>query len=213
LKPRFTVIILLFGVAAVALMGIVHGFLNKHEAPATPPTEVPAENASSQGASNTVVDPQAGGNIAMTAEEQAALKRQKDLDAVNDALGNGQGDLQAMLEIANRLENPDAEVRTVAREAAVHLGDTNIIPFLNTALNNLQDAREKVAIMDAIEYLSIPVAPEGYPDPAVEAILTNPMTIGKFGPQMKRRAQPKAGRAAAPEAPAQAPPAVTPGTP
>jgi hypothetical protein len=149
----------------------------------------------------------------MTAEEQAALMKQKDLDAVNDALASNDGDPRAMLEIANRLENPDAEVRTAAREAAVHLGDTNIIPYLTKALNNLQNPREKVAIMDAMEYLQIPVAPEGYPDPALEAMLTNSTTIGGLGPLMKRRPQPNAGRAATPAAPAPAPATLPPGTP
>lgn len=214
MKPKFTLVILLLGVAVLALMGIMHSTLNEHKALATAPTVVPAENGSSQVASNVAVDPQAGGNTAMTAEEQAALMKQKDLDAVNDALASNDGDPRAMLEIASRLENPDDEVRTAAREAAVHLGDTNIIPYLTTALTDLQNPREKVAIMDAIEYLSIPVAPEGYPDPALEAMLTNSTAIGKFGPQTKRRPQPKVGgRAAAPAAPAQAPPAVPPGTP
>ena len=70
-------------------MGIIHNAMNKREVPVAPPPDGPAENASAQAATNAMVDLLAGGNIAMTAAEQAALMKQKDLDAVNDALGSG----------------------------------------------------------------------------------------------------------------------------
>ena len=170
-------------------MGLVHNALNKREVTVITPPDRLVEKGSLQAASNAPVEPQAGGNIAMTTEEQAALKKQKDLDAVSEALASGQGDMEAMLAIANRLENSDAEVRTAAREAAVHLGDTNIIPFLTMALYNIQDAREKVGVMDAIEYLKLPSAPEGYPDhpdPEMEAMMNNAAARAKFGRQFDR---------------------------
>jgi len=142
------------------------------------------------------------------------MLKEKDVEAVNEALANGHDDPLAMLEIAKRLENPDAEVRTAAREAAVHLGDTNILPYLNAALDNLQDPREKVAIMDAIAYLQIPLAPQEPVDPALAAMLTNPMPARGFAPPTNRRAQPKANPGANPAAPAmpsqQQPPAAVP---
>ena len=200
------------GVAALALMGVLHGLGNKPEVPPASPAEIPPANASAQEVTNAAVDPQTAGNIAMTAEEQAEAAKQKDLDAVNDALGNGQGDMQATLEIANRLENKDPEVRTAAREAAAHLGDTNIIPYLVTALSNLQDPREKVAILDTIEYLKIAPIPESYANAAMEAMLTNTTGGAKFGPQAKRPAKPKAASAPA-AAPAAQPAADPQGTP
>ena len=60
--------------------------------------------------------------IAMTPDEEKAIKKQKDLDAINDALVAGERDPNSMMAIANQLDNPDKEVRTAAREAAVHLG-------------------------------------------------------------------------------------------
>jgi hypothetical protein len=150
----------------------------------------------------------------MTANEQTAFQKQKDLDAVNDALLSSDGDPRAMLEVASRLENSDAEVRTAARESAVHLGDTNIIPYLNSALNNLKDPREKVAIMDAIAYLQIPSAAETARDPALESILTNsapiPRRLQPMDPAAALNAKRRGAAGTAPAAPAQTPPAAAP---
>ena len=121
---------------------------------------------------------------------------------------------RAMLEVASRLENSDAEVRTAARESAVHLGDTNIIPYLNSALNNLKDPREKVAIMDAIAYLQIPSAAETARDPALESILTNsapiPRRLQPMDPAAALNAKRRGAAGTAPAAPAQTPPAAAP---
>jgi len=215
LKPKFVLVILLLGVAALALMGIIHGVVNKREGPAQPSPVVPPEKAeASQTTSNVPVNAQATSNIAMTANEQTAFQKQKDLDAVNDALLSSDGDPRAMLEVASRLENSDAEVRTAAREAAVHLGDTNIIPYLNSALNNLKDQREKVALMDAIAYLQIPSAAETARDPALESILTNsapiPRRLQPMDPAAAVNAKRRGAAGTAPAAPAQTPPAAAP---
>ena len=215
LKPKFVLVILLLGVAALALMGIMHGVVNKREGPAQPSPVVPPEKAeASQTTSNVPVNAQATSNIAMTANEQTAFQKQKDLDAVNDALLSSDGDPRAMLEVASRLENSDAEVRTAARESAVHLGDTNIIPYLNSALNNLKDPREKVAIMDAIAYLQIPSAAETARDPALESILTNsapiPRRLQPMDPAAALNAKRRGAAGTAPAAPAQTPPAAAP---
>jgi flagellar basal body-associated protein FliL len=215
LKPKFVLVILLLGVAALALMGIIHGVVNKREGPAQPSPVVPPEKAeASQTTSNVPVNAQATSNIAMTANEQTAFQKQKDLDAVNDALLSSDGDPRAMLEVASRLENSDAEVRTAARESAVHLGDTNIIPYLNSALNNLKDPREKVAIMDAIAYLQIPSAAETARDPALESILTNsapiPRRLQPMDPAAALNAKRRGAAGTAPAAPAQTPPAAAP---
>ena len=215
LKPKFVLVILLLGVAALALMGIMHGVVNKREGPAQPPPVVPPEKAeASQTTSNVPVNAQATSNIAMTANEQTAFQKQKDLDAVNDALLSSDGDPRAMLEVASRLENSDAEVRTAARESAVHLGDTNIIPYLNSALNNLKDPLEKVAIMDASAYLQIPSAAETARDPALESILTNsapiPRRLQPMDPAAALNAKRRGAAGTAPAAPAQTPPAAAP---
>ena len=54
------------------------------------------------------------------------------------------------------VKDPEPEVRKEALEALQQLGDTNAIPELEEIARNIQDPREKVAVMDVIEYLKLP---------------------------------------------------------
>jgi hypothetical protein len=143
-------------------MGVIHGKFNKPQPPAQAvdsSNSVRAESttpAQSPVMGQPEVKPAETNIIATTTDEDRAAQKEKDLDALSDALVTGINDPGAVYAIASRLENVDQEVRTAAREAAVHLGDTNIIPYLNTAVEHLKDAREKVAILDAIAYLQMP---------------------------------------------------------
>lgn len=94
--------------------------------------------------------------IATTPAEERAALRDKDLEAISDALLSTEENGNAVSAVASRLENADAEVRAAAREAAVHLGDTNIIPYLTVALERISDPREKVELLDAIQFLQLP---------------------------------------------------------
>jgi hypothetical protein len=148
----------------VGVLGILHSTSSRRAGRPASPGQQEAQPA----AGGTQAIAHASGNVAMTSDEQAAAVKEKDLDAINNALVGQDGGVNAMLEIASRLESRNAEVRTAAREAAVHLGETNIIPYLNTAMQNIQDPREKVAIMDAIDYLRLSGAEAG-PDAVVAA--------------------------------------------
>ena len=52
----------------------------------------------------------------------------------------------------------EPEVRKAAKDALVQLGDTNAIPGLEQALGLVEDPREKLAMMEAIDYLKLPDA-------------------------------------------------------
>jgi hypothetical protein len=116
--------------------------------------------------------------VATISDEDRAAQKAKDLEAISDALIAGADDPRSALEIANRFENADAEVRAAALQASMHLGDTNILRYLTNALGNIQDLREKVAIMDAIAYLHLASQPEdtmtNERDPTFDAILASP---------------------------------------
>jgi hypothetical protein len=175
----------------VGVLGILHSTSSRRAGRPASPGQQEAQPA----AGSTQAIAHASGNVAMTSDEQAAAVKEKDLDAIKDALLSQDGGVNAMLEIASRLESRNAEVRTAAREAAVHLGETNIIPYLNTAMQNIQDPREKVAIMDAIDYLRLSGAEAG-PD----AVVVAPGGSKPKPPVVERR-QPKQKDAAAARAP------------
>jgi hypothetical protein len=63
-------------------------------------------------------------------------------------------------EIATALADADADKRADAREAAVQSGDRNLIPVLQSAAERATDAREKVALLDAADFLGLPTMSE-----------------------------------------------------
>lgn len=228
MRPKVVLLILVLGVGAFALVGLLFATFKKEQAPPPAangevlPAGVTSALAGSQGGAATGVEanrisPAANPIIATTPEQDRAATNDKELEAISDALLAGEGDSNALGTIASRLEHPDAEVRAAAREAAVHFGNTNIIPSLASALESIKDLREKVAILDAIQYLQLPSGSEWQPLGAVGAVpgetnapvlrLPRPRSTGTNGSgALQRQIRPLNSRTAAPAtAPATAP--------
>jgi hypothetical protein len=155
MRPKIVLLMLLAAVAALLVIGLVGGVMGGKQASASPP-----EPAQSKPATNDVaqVTPHEASVVASTPEEDRATAKQNDLDAISNALIQGDGDPNSLLALESRLDNQDPEVRKAAVEAAIHLGNTNIIPRLLVVMQQLQDPREKVAFLDAVEYLQLPSA-------------------------------------------------------
>ena len=159
MRPKIVLVILIAGLGMLALLGFLHGKMTKQTSQDLP--EPPIETGINISNSSKVVwnKPEitmaVNNVIATTTAEDRAAQKEKDLAALNDLLVSTET-TNAIMVIVSRLENEDAEVRTAAREVALHLGDTNVIPYLTAALDHINDPREKVAIMDAITYLQLP---------------------------------------------------------
>ena len=91
--------------------------------------------------------------------------------------------------------HPDPEVRKAALDALMQLGDTNAIPGLEDIVKEIQDPREKVAMMDAIQFLKLPdfdsVVPDRMPDAQAEASATIHPRKGRPSSQIKSGWRPK----------------------
>ena len=198
MRPKIVIITLLLGVGALVLIGVLHEKLGKPlaENPVAGSGGVPAELTNTPTVElakpevspiQPEVKPAVTNVIATTTDEDHAAQKEKDLEAISAVLVSGD-DAGGLFAIASRLENVDDEVRTAAREAAVHLGDTNIIPYLNSALEHLKDPREKVAIMDAITYLQLPSASDNSVTNGAEA---QPLDLNALGVKPARQVKPR----------------------
>jgi hypothetical protein len=58
--------------------------------------------------------------------------------------------------ILSELQNPDKRIREAALEAAIQFNDRSVVPYLKDIANQTEDPREKVAILDAIDYINLP---------------------------------------------------------
>ena len=81
-------------------------------------------------------------------EEQ--VERLREL-AMND-------DPAALNEILLALTSPEQEIREAAVEGAKQFGSTNAIPALLAAADAVTDLKERVALLEAVEFLSLPPA-------------------------------------------------------
>lgn len=59
-------------------------------------------------------------------------------------------------EILSELKNPEKKIRHAALEAAIQFDDRSVVPYLKDAVAQTEDPREKVAILDAIDYINLP---------------------------------------------------------
>jgi len=186
MRPKIVLFLLLIAASTLTLVGLLSGRLHqpRPESPLTTETSnsVAGTNPQPRTPLEAKLQPpadQPGGTnvIATTQAEDVAAQKEKDLDAIRDALVTGNDDPAATLQaIASRLENNDEEVRAAARVAATQVGDTNMIPYLTSASDHLKDPREKAAIFEAIAYLQLSSSVTNSDD----AMLMTNMTTKRF---------------------------------
>jgi hypothetical protein len=88
-------------------------------------------------------------NIALTIEERAAQIDQLEEWSRND-------DKQSLNNIIGYLASPDKAVRSVAIESTKQFGSADAIPALKAALDSTESIEDKIAYLEAIEFLSLP---------------------------------------------------------
>ena len=64
-------------------------------------------------------------------------------------------DTAALTEIYSALADPDPDVRSTARDAAVQFGSRDAIPWLQWAISQVDDIHEKAELQSDIEYLQL----------------------------------------------------------
>jgi hypothetical protein len=174
MRPKLVLILL---GAALALVVGVAVFKSSRPAPDATAAVTPA-------GPGTEVVPVAGKPdakvVATTPEQDEEAAREKVLDEIKETLLEGIDDPAKAEQLRAHLKSEDAEVRKNAVETLMHLNDRGAIPALKEALDRVQDPREKVAIMDAIDYLETPEDPNVL---AAMGITNQPATNGPAQPK------------------------------
>lgn len=91
-------------------------------------------------------------NALHEAAVQAAIDKLQELQANDDPAS-----LKAIL---TELVNPDKPVRMAAIEATIQFGDRSAIPLLKEQAAATADSEEKKALLDAVEFMSLPTMTE-----------------------------------------------------
>jgi hypothetical protein len=183
MRPKFVLAVLVLAVVTLGLFVIVKGLGTRQPGPVL---SADATNAEPVTAATNHVEPPMTNIVATTPAEDSQARIEKEQEALNEALLAGPEDPNSLTTVAGRLVSPDAEVRRAAVTTAVHLGDTNIIPYLTAALATTEDPHEKAAILDALEYLKLPRGDEAQSD----AMNTNPVPSVTPRPGVRPRPAP-----------------------
>ena len=91
--------------------------------------------------------------LGATEAEQKAYVRRRTLELYSLAMND---DTTSRDRILAELGNADPRIRHAALEAAIQFNDRSVVPYLKEVAERTSDAREKVAILDAIDYINLP---------------------------------------------------------
>jgi hypothetical protein len=164
MRPKFVFALLLLALFALGAAF----FLKQHfGSAATPPpviesvTPAPVESAAPPPAPAPVAAAPATNSLT---PEQRQTATDAEISRLQD--WSESYDTASLSNILADLNNPDKEIRDAAIEAAKQFGSTNAIPALKAAVDNTDDTQEKIDLLEAADFLSLP-----------------PLTIGQ-APQM-----------------------------
>jgi hypothetical protein len=226
MRPKVVIFTLVAAFVALGVVALLKGGAGKNaegggqapgaqiQTPAVPPQ---AGTNPQTGAGSGPAQP-----VAVSEETRAALI-QSELSKIDDLRLQADGSNNAIIiaAIIEKLSNPELEVRKAVLEALKILDDTNAVPGLERAENGAADPREKVAILDTIDFIKAPNINDGVPpelgintnkyDPANlnTNVHFNPAFLkGNKNIRILRQPQPQGqtqGQAPAPTAPAAQP--------
>lgn len=89
----------------------------------------------------------------MSDAEHARLVRKRVNELYSLAMNNDTASRDVIL---SEMKNPNTVIRKAALEAAIQFDDRSVVPYLKEIADQTEDPREKVAILDAIDYINLP---------------------------------------------------------
>lgn len=167
MRPKVVILTLVAAFGLLGMIAVLKGLAVRHAGDSGNPGSGMA-NAGSPSAGTNAASMQATGTSGspVVSDEMRAVLIAKELDRIQELQSEADGSnnpviIQALLVDA---AHPEAEVRKAAVEALRELNDTNAIPGMQKLADGIQDAREKVAVLDAIDYLKLPdILPDNVP--------------------------------------------------
>jgi hypothetical protein len=183
MRPKVVILIL---TAAFGILGIVALFKGLAARNVSTGGGQQETTAQTPGSTNSAVDngqmPAGSGSnqaVVMSDEMREAIIN-REIDRIHDLQAQVDGTNNQMIinALIDQLSQSEAPVRKAALEALKELDDTNAVPGLQRAIANTPDPREKVAMMDAIDYLKMPnindnIPPELVTNHNMNAVDTN----------------------------------------
>jgi hypothetical protein len=161
MRPKFVLAALLLAVLTLGAAFYLKQHLNNAPTtPAAPESVTTAPLAASNIVTSVSPPPAPAPVTALTGDTNtpAAEQRQAAIDAETERLQEWSmnDDPASLSKILADLTSSEKEVRDAAIEATKQFGSTNAIPALKAAANATEDTQEKIALLEAADFLSLP---------------------------------------------------------
>jgi hypothetical protein len=156
MRPKVLVIVLISALGLLAGIAVLMKVLAGSDTDAGVAQEIASEEPSNALAATVQVNPAVSNAASLSADEARAAQIAKELEEIRENLASGTGNPLSLIALLDKVKSPEQEVRKAALEAVVQFNDTNAIPQLNAALQQLEDPRDKAAVLEAISYLQLP---------------------------------------------------------
>jgi len=164
MRPKVVILTLVAAFGLLAIVAVLKGVGGKNvdeaNGAAGPQLAVEADaNAQATNINGHLhgVNPTSSNALAM-AEQIRAAGIAAEMETIQSILGQADGtnNPTVIAALIEKMAHPEAEVRKGAVDALIQLNDTNAVPGLQLASETIKDPREKVSVMDAIDYLKLP---------------------------------------------------------
>jgi HEAT repeats len=167
MRPKVVILVLVAAFGVLGGVALFKGLSNKSTTggePSGPVAQTPVAPAQSNPTNQASANVVAGQPVVVPEELRQAII-EKATDEIYDLQrqlddSNGPVIIAALLQ---KLADPEPEVRKVALRVLKDMNDTNAIPGLQKAVDATPDPREKVAILDAIDYIKMPSITDNVP--------------------------------------------------
>src|ERR1035437_8155252 len=171
MRPKIVILTLVVALGLLGIIVVLKGVMGGDAGDVggqTPAVEASVESPPAATNDQVVqvvqVNPNSSNTVAI-AEQLRAAEVEKEVNQIQDLQGEADGTNNPIIITAllDKLSHPEAEVRKAVLDALKQLNDTNAVPGLEQAAENIKDPREKVAVLDAIDYIKLPSATENVP--------------------------------------------------
>jgi hypothetical protein len=159
MRPKVVILTLVAAFGLLGIIAVLKGVAGKHAQDADGSLSGSTTNAGlASAATNGSTTGMTGSSSTAVSEQMRAAVIAKEIEQIQQLQGEADGTNNPIIisALLDKISNPEADVRKAAVEALRELNDTNAISGLEKVVDNLKDPREKVAVLDAIDYLKMP---------------------------------------------------------
>jgi hypothetical protein len=175
MRPKIVILTLVGAFAVLGLVAVLKGVGGKINSTGQSVAPVVQAVSDPNGASptNPVASSAGAGKTVAVSEALRAAVMEKELDQIRELVGqadetNNPAIIAALLE---KMSSPEIEIRQAVRDALKQLNDTNALPGLEKVAETIKDPREKVAVLDLIDYIQTPSVTQNIPPEEVSNLM------------------------------------------